>query len=151
MVRFGLEIASELALRHCTRRYGQISAAALSKLCHELDLGMTPHGLRSSFRDWCAETGVARELAEACLAHVIANSVEAAYRRSDLLEQRRSVMAEWSNFITHMLARRLGALDGAEASQGARPVGRPTPATNVRELEPQLGRAGSGSDTKRLD
>ena len=78
----------------------QISAAALSKLCHELDLGMTPHGLRSSFRDWCAETGVARELAEACLAHVVANPVEAAYRRSDLLDQRRVVMAGWSNFVT---------------------------------------------------
>ena len=50
---------------------------------------MTPHGLRSSFRDWCAESAVSRELAESCLAHVVKNTVEAAYRRSDPLEQRR--------------------------------------------------------------
>ena len=42
----------------------QITPDALSKLCHELNLGMTPHGLRSSFRDWCAESAVSRELAE---------------------------------------------------------------------------------------
>ncbi|MXZ65304.1 MAG: tyrosine-type recombinase/integrase [Acidimicrobiaceae bacterium] len=60
----------------------QITPDALSKLCHDLDLGVTPHGLRSSFRDWCAESAVSRELAESCLAHVVKNTVEAAYRRS---------------------------------------------------------------------
>ena len=59
-------------------------------------LGMTSHGLRSSFRDWCAETAASRESAEACLAHVVKNTVEAAYRRSDLLEQRRAVMEAWA-------------------------------------------------------
>ncbi len=77
----------------------QITPDALSKLCHELDLGMTPHGLRSSFRDWCAESAVSRELAESCLAHVVKNTVEAAYRRADLLEQRRKVMAAWGRHI----------------------------------------------------
>lgn len=77
-----------------------ITAEALSKLCHELDLGMTPHGLRSSFRDWAAESGISRELAEACLAHVTKNTVEAAYRRSDLLDQRREVMDAWGRYIT---------------------------------------------------
>ena len=78
----------------------QIAAEALSKLCHELDLEMTPHGFRSSFRDWAAESGVSREVAEACLAHVIKNTVEAAYRRSDLLDQRREVMDAWARYIT---------------------------------------------------
>ncbi len=78
----------------------QITAEALSKLCHELDLEMTPHGFRSSFRDWAAESGVSREVAEACLAHVIKNTVEAAYRRSDLLDQRREVMDAWARYIT---------------------------------------------------
>ena len=77
----------------------QITPDALSKLCHELYLGMTPHGLRSSFRDWCAESAVSRELAESCLAHVVKNTVEAAYRRSDLLEQRRAVMDAWARYI----------------------------------------------------
>ena len=75
------------------------TAEGLSKLCHELRLGMTPHGFRSSFRDWCAESGIAREVAEECLAHVVKNTVEAAYRRSDLLDQRREVMAAWSDFL----------------------------------------------------
>jgi integrase len=46
---------------------------------------LTAHGFRSTFRDWAAErTGVASEVAEAALAHVVGNRVEAAYRRSDL-------------------------------------------------------------------
>ena len=57
----------------------------------------TVHGFRSSFRDWCAETGVAREVAEACLAHVV-KGVEGAYLRSTLLERRRPVMERWGDY-----------------------------------------------------
>ena len=53
--------------------------------------GFTPHGLRASFRTWCAETGVPREVAEAALAHS-AGIVERAYQRSDLLAARREIM-----------------------------------------------------------
>jgi integrase len=56
----------------------------------------TAHGFRSSFRDWASETGVPRDLAERALAHTIQNAVEAAYHRTDLLEQRRSVMEAWA-------------------------------------------------------
>ena len=49
-----------------------MSDNTLSKLMRDLDLAGTPHGFRSSFRDWCAETGKQRELAEAALAHVVA-------------------------------------------------------------------------------
>jgi hypothetical protein len=57
----------------------------------------TVHGTaRSSFRDWCAETGVPREVAEACLAHV-AGAVERAYFRSDIIERRRPVMQAWAD------------------------------------------------------
>ena len=56
----------------------------------------TAHGFRSSFRDWASETGVPRDVAERALAHTIQNSVEAAYHRTDLLEQRREVMEAWS-------------------------------------------------------
>lgn len=58
----------------------------------------TPHGFRSSFRDWCAETGVVREVAERALSHVTKNKVEAAYFRTDLLEQRREVMQGWADY-----------------------------------------------------
>jgi integrase len=60
---------------------------------------LTAHGFRSTFRDWAAEqTGVAPEVAEAALAHTVANKVEAAYRRSDLFEKRRALMQEWGSF-----------------------------------------------------
>jgi len=63
--------------------------------------GMTVHGtVRSGFRDWASEHGVAGEVAEACLAHTIENKVEAAYRRGDLLEPRRAVMERWARFLT---------------------------------------------------
>lgn len=60
---------------------------------------ITVHGFRSSFRDWCAEqTNYAREVAEAALAHAVGDRVEAAYRRSDLLDKRRLLMNEWARY-----------------------------------------------------
>lgn len=56
----------------------------------------TPHGFRSVFRDWCAETHVPREVAERALAHVVKDSTEAAYNRTQLVEQRRPVMQAWA-------------------------------------------------------
>ena len=59
----------------------------------------TAHGFRSSFRDWASEAGYARDLAEKALAHTIANNVEAAYHRTDLLEQRRPMMEAWGRHV----------------------------------------------------
>ena len=58
----------------------------------------TVHGLRSTFRDWCSETGVSGEAAEMALGHAV-KGTEGAYRRSDLLEQRREIMNAWSNHL----------------------------------------------------
>lgn len=60
----------------------------------------TAHGFRSSFRDWCSEHGYPRDLAERALAHVVVNKVEAAYHRTDLLEQRRVMMQAWADYVT---------------------------------------------------
>ncbi len=57
------------------------------------------HGLRSTFRDWCADTGKPRELAEAALAHTV-GGVEGAYFRSDVFERRRVLMQAWADFVT---------------------------------------------------
>jgi integrase len=58
---------------------------------------LTAHGFRSSFRDWAAEqTNYPREVAEAALAHVLGDKVEAAYRRGDLFEKRRLMMIDWT-------------------------------------------------------
>lgn len=59
----------------------------------------TMHGFRSSFRDWGAElTDYPSEVLEMALAHKVANSVEAAYRRGDLLEKRKNLMSDWAKF-----------------------------------------------------
>jgi len=59
----------------------------------------TPHGFRSSFRDWAAErTNFPNEVAEMALAHVVSDKVEAAYRRGDLFEKRRLLAEEWAKF-----------------------------------------------------
>ncbi|MBN3777302.1 tyrosine-type recombinase/integrase [Burkholderia sp. Ac-20345] len=59
----------------------------------------TAHGFRSSFRDWASEHGYTRDLAERALAHTVANKVEAAYHRTDLLEQRRPLMEAWAQHV----------------------------------------------------
>lgn len=60
----------------------------------------TPHGFRSSFRDWGSETtNFPSEVIEMALAHAIKSKVEAAYRRGDLLEKRRQLMAAWAQYV----------------------------------------------------
>jgi integrase len=60
----------------------------------------TPHGFRSTFRDWAAEeTEWPREMAEIALAHNMGSAVERAYRRSDMLERRRAMMQDWADFV----------------------------------------------------
>lgn len=60
-----------------------------------------PHGLRSTFRDWVAEqTHFPGEMAEVALAHKVANAVEASYRRGDMIEKRRAMMAAWADYLT---------------------------------------------------
>ena len=57
------------------------------------------HGFRSTFRDWAAErTTYANHIVEMALAHAIGNAVERAYRRGDLFEQRKRLMADWAKF-----------------------------------------------------
>lgn len=57
----------------------------------------TTHGFRSSFRDWASENGHSNDLADRTLAHSLQSVIEAAYHRTDLLEQRRTLMLQWEN------------------------------------------------------
>ena len=78
----------------------QLSDNTLSKLFSELQIGGTPHGLRSSFRDWAAEcTEYPREICEFALAHVEGSAAELAYRRTDYFERRRGLMQQWADFV----------------------------------------------------
>ena len=99
-------------------RGGQLSDMTLSatmKRMHNADIAnggagfvdsvskrpAVPHGLRSTFRDWAAErTNYPGDMAEVALAHKISNAVEASYRRGDMIEKRRRMMADWGSFIT---------------------------------------------------
>lgn len=59
-----------------------------------------PHGLRSTFRDWVAErTQYPGDMAEVALAHRISSAVEASYRRGDMIEKRRRMMADWADHL----------------------------------------------------
>jgi integrase len=61
--------------------------------------GATVHGFRSTFRDWAAEqTSYPNEMCEIALAHVVSDKTEAAYRRGDMMEKRRRLMADWAAY-----------------------------------------------------
>ena len=76
---------------------GKLSTMAMSMLLRRMKLDCTVHGFRSGFRDWAAEcTGYAHEVCEMALAHVIGNKSEAAYRRGDMFDKRRRLMADWA-------------------------------------------------------
>ena len=74
--------------------------STLSKLLRENEIAAVPHGFRSSFRDWCAEQNIDRQVAESALAHSVGDATEAAYLRSDVLALRRAAMDAWGDDIT---------------------------------------------------
>ena len=77
-----------------------LSDMTLSKLIKELGFEADVHGFRTSFRTWAQEqTNVAREVAEAALAHVIKDASEAAYARSNLFEKRKILMDSWASYL----------------------------------------------------
>jgi integrase len=87
------------------KRDRSVASTTLRELLARLSPGVTVHGFRSCFRDWCADTGKPGDLAEAALAHVTGNQVQRAYQRSDLLEARRPLLNAWADFLTREPAR----------------------------------------------
>jgi len=90
-----------------TSRGGLLSDMTMSQLMRRMDFkdekGRTcvPHGLRSTFRDWCSEcTNYPTDVAEMALAHKVPDKVEAAYRRGNLFEKRRPMMEAWAAFCS---------------------------------------------------
>lgn len=80
-------------------RSASLSGMAMAMLLRRMKVDVTVHGFRSAFRDWAAEcTGYSHEVAEMALAHTISNAVERAYRRGDLFDKRRQLMADWAAF-----------------------------------------------------
>jgi integrase len=76
-----------------------LSGMVLEMILRRMKIEVTPHGFRSSFRDWAGEeTTFPREVCEAALAHSVGNKAEQAYRRGDALEKRRGLMEAWAAF-----------------------------------------------------
>lgn len=84
------------------RKTGVMFKNAFRTLLHDLGLAeITAHGFRSTFRDWANErTNYPREVCELALAHDERDQTEGAYSRSDFIEKRRKLMADWAKFIT---------------------------------------------------
>jgi integrase len=82
-----------------SRKKKPLSNMAMTMVIRRLKKNVTVHGFRSTFRDWVSEkTDHSSEVAEMSLAHAIINKVEAAYRRGDLIEKRRALLADWEDY-----------------------------------------------------
>lgn len=97
-----------------------ISDMTMTKLLRDDGFAsITVHGFRSTFTDWAAEcTDFPKEVADKALAHKLPNKVEAAYRRTDFFEKRRSLMQQWADYLSNR-----------------------TPAANTSAAEPTSARA----------
>ena len=77
----------------------QLSGMAMAMLLRRMNSDVTVHGFRSIFRDWAAKcTTYPHEVSEMALALTTANKAEAAYRRSDVFEERRCLMEDWADY-----------------------------------------------------
>ena len=79
-----------------------LSNMSLMKVLRSVGLAerTTVHGFRSSFKNWTLEqTDTPWAVSEAALAHILGNSTEQAYARSDLFERRRSLMQQWADYL----------------------------------------------------
>jgi integrase len=89
-----------------TKRFKPLSGMAMEMLLRRIEVDVTVHGFRSTFRDWCGEeTEFPRELAEAALAHVVGDETERAYRRGDALAKRRKLMDAWDVYCATLAKR----------------------------------------------
>jgi integrase len=87
-------------------RRGVISDMTMSRFMERAGYDARPHGFRSSLRDWIAEeTSTPHDAAEMVLGHIVGNSVERSYRRTDFIEQRRTVLKLWAQYITGQVGR----------------------------------------------
>jgi integrase len=78
---------------------GVLSDMTLGAVLKRMEVPVTTHGFRSTFRDWAGETtAFPREVIEHALAHQLKDKAEAAYARGTLMEKRRKLMAAWAEY-----------------------------------------------------
>ena len=82
-------------------RQPRLSNTALSEVLKRLGRQETVHGFRSSFSDWAHEqTAHSDHTIEISLAHKVGTKVEQAYRRGNMFDKRRRLMADWARHCT---------------------------------------------------
>ena len=74
------------------KRARAITDATFSTLLKTNCVNCVPHGFRQSFRNFCAEEGHDRQLAELALSHVPGDRTEASYLPPTALEKRRGLI-----------------------------------------------------------
>jgi integrase len=78
-----------------------LSNMGMASVLSRMDCDATVHGFRSTFSTWAHErTSYSNHVIELSLAHTVGNAVERAYRRTDLFDKRRRLMAEWASYCT---------------------------------------------------
>jgi len=78
----------------------ELSDMAMLMTIRRVRPGITVHGTaRSTLRDWCADHGISRDVAEALLNHVVGDETERAYFRSDIIDIRRDVLQRYADFV----------------------------------------------------
>lgn len=92
---------SDMSLSAVMRRMqaAQVKAGKAGYLDAASKRPAVPHGLRSTFRVWATEQGYDHHMAEIALAHWQGDETERAYQRSDMVERRRAMMADWAEFL----------------------------------------------------
>jgi integrase len=81
------------------KRGKPIGQVAMLRALQRVEPDATVHGLRASFRTWAEEqTGFPRIVCEMSLGHEVGSDVERSYRRTDLFDRRRELMAAWGAY-----------------------------------------------------
>lgn len=89
-------------------RTGKLSDMSLTALLKRMNVRVTAHGFRSTFKDWARSTAnYPDEVSELALAHVSSDATRAAYARDELLPQRRLQLEDWAAFANALPAKAL--------------------------------------------
>jgi integrase len=97
----------------------KLAATSLREKMQRLGItGLTVHGFRSTFRDWCGEsTNFPSEVAELALAHFVGDETERSYRRGDQLAKRFALAEAWAEFCTRPSIKGAGKVVGIRAHE----------------------------------
>jgi integrase len=103
-----------------SRKGRPLSNMAMLELMRGLRPPYVPHGLRASFRTWCAEcTHYPHLVAELALGHTQSDKLMQAYQRGDLISKRTQLMREWAKYCAQLPGQTANVVSlkkGADAS-----------------------------------